>query len=69
MIPELSSPSPDFHTAPRGEHLSLYKLNVHWPPLHGGSLKSFTSSILPTVIPLGKWEGAAHVSSSTLEPP
>ncbi|GFX75515.1 hypothetical protein TNCV_4714221 [Trichonephila clavipes] len=33
--PELPSPSPNFHSTPMGECLSLSEFKVHWHPLHG----------------------------------
>ncbi|GFX03341.1 hypothetical protein TNCV_3555681 [Trichonephila clavipes] len=37
MTPELAPPSSDFNTAPTVGYLSLDILDVHRPPLHGGS--------------------------------
>ncbi|GFY26285.1 hypothetical protein TNCV_24831 [Trichonephila clavipes] len=35
--PELPPLTPNFHTKPTGEHLSVDILNTHWLALHGGS--------------------------------
>ncbi|GFS85748.1 hypothetical protein TNCV_2974251 [Trichonephila clavipes] len=36
MTPDLVSPSPNFHTTPTGERLSLDIFKVHQPLLHRG---------------------------------